>query len=332
MRRRELIGIGSIAAVWPLAARAQAPAKVHRMAFVHPSAPADQLSEKTPWYRPFFEELRRRGYSEGQNLIVDRYSGDGQSEPFPELTRVIVDSKPEVIFVIAGRMAAYLKTATTTIPIVVLTADPVVLGLASNLARPGENVTGVVVDAGIELETKRLDLLRQVAPNASKIGYLIPHSMWDTKLVTPLREAASSFGLTLVPALLESPAQEHEFRRVFATLKQNQVDALMVAQAAEISAQARLVVELAASDYLPTLYPDRRYPEAGGLMSYGNDQRELFRHAAVDIDQILKGENAGGIPFYRATTFELVINETTATALGVQIPPIILGMANDLID
>ena len=259
MRRREFIGLGIVAAAWLCALCAQSPARIRRIAFVHPSRPIDQLSEKTAIYRPFFEELRRRGYVEGRNLIIDRYTGEGQIEPFPELTRMVISAKPEVIFVIAGRMAAYLKRATATIPLVAVTTDPIVLGLASSLAHPGENITGVVLDAGVELETKRLDLLRQVIPNASTIGYLVPRSMWETKLVEPLREAALSLGITLVPAMLESPAQEPEFRRVFGSLKERGIEALMVADSAEASTQLRLVIDLAASEYVPSLFPYRSF-------------------------------------------------------------------------
>jgi len=328
-----LINYAAVAAVCPLAALAQQPGKDYRIALVSPSGSVERMNEAANprTWRPFFEELRRRGFIEGRNLIVERYSGEGQSDRYAELARAVVASKPDAIYCGTVRMAAYLKAATETIPIVADAAGVVEFGLVSSLAHPGGNITGVS-DAGLEFYAKHLELLRQAVPTASQLAYLTPHEVWDSPLLAPVKDAARQIGVSLVPELLDAPIQEPEYRRVFALMAQQGLEALIVGSSQENSVNARLIVELAEIARLPTLYPGRWYVEQGGLMSYGPDIPELYRQLGADIAEILKGAKPGDIPFYQPTRFELVVNLKTATALGLTVPQSLLARADEVIE
>lgn len=336
MRRREFITLlGGAAAAWPVPVHAQQPGKVYRIAIVIPSGSIDRWNAVASprYWRPFFEELRGQGFVEGQNLVVERYSGEGQTDLYADLAHKVVASKPDAIYVQTDRMAANFKAASATIPIVANLADPVAFGLVSSLAHPGGNITGVVGDAGIEFYSKYLELLRQAVPGASRIAYLTPREVWDSPtLLTPVRAAARQVGVSLIPALLEAPIREAEFRRVFAAMAQQRADGLIVGSSSENSSSARLIVELAENARLPTIYPGRWFAERGGLMSYSADYPDLNRRAGADIAQILKGANPGEIPFYQATRFELVINLKTAKTLGLTVPQSLLARADAVIE
>jgi putative tryptophan/tyrosine transport system substrate-binding protein len=190
MRRREFITFCGVAAAWPLAARAQQTAKTHRIALVHPSVSIADMSESggNPNYVALFKELRRLGYIEGVNLVVTRYSGEGQEERFPELCREIVRTKPDVIVTASSRLVLSFKAATDMVPIVGAMGDPVPSGIVANIARPGGNITGVSSEAGPEIWDKRLQILREVVPTASKVGFLGSRQIWSQP---PVDAAAS---------------------------------------------------------------------------------------------------------------------------------------------
>ena len=185
MRRREFItAFGGTAATWPLAARAQQPAKMKRIAFVSPATKVSEMSlNGPPQYRAFFEELSRLGYVEGQNLGVERYSGEGQPERYAELVRDVVKTHPDLILALAASLSLDFKMATTTIPVVTIVNEPIVLGLVASIARPGGNITGVTIAAGLELIGKRIGLLVEAMPKLSTVGYLVSRSTGTTKEV-----------------------------------------------------------------------------------------------------------------------------------------------------
>lgn len=263
MRRREFIA-GLIVAPTMRAAIAQQPAKVKRIAIVHPSRKIDELTIRgPPVYKVFFEELSRLGYVEGQNLVVERYSGEGRIERYAELAREVVGSHPDLIFAPSGVIALPLKPATTTIPIVTITADPIALGLVSSLAHPGGNITGVSSDAGLELYGKRLGLLAEATPKLSNAGYLASRAHWERPTATAAREAAKRAGISLTAGLMVT-FNEGEYRRAFATLKQDRVDAIMVSDEGEHITYRELLVELVAKNSLPAIYPYREIVEVGG--------------------------------------------------------------------
>jgi putative ABC transport system substrate-binding protein len=285
-----------------------------------------------PTFEAFFKQLRHLGYVEGQNLSVERYSGEGRSESYAALARDVVGSKPELIFVLSARMVQHFQATATTIPIVAYTTDPVALGLAPSLARPGNNITGVVADVGVEFWDKQLELLRETVPTISRVAYLTPRVVWDGPTGAAMRTAADHFGVDLLGALLDSPIGELEYRRVFAGIVHDRANALIVNDTPENYANQRLITDLATSTRLPAIYPNRSFAVAGGLMTYGPDAVDLFRRAAAQVDQILKGVKPGEIPFYQATRFELIINLRSTKALGITFPVTLLSSADEVIE
>jgi putative ABC transport system substrate-binding protein len=336
MKRREFITlVGGTAVAWPMAARAQQPGKSSRIALIHPFAPIETLNEATNslGYRFFFEELRRLGYVEGSNLVVERYSGLGKkTAQLAELLQTVSASRPDAIFVVA--MDGVLAVTPVASPIVQVGLDPIAFGLTSNLAHPDRNITGVAITAGSELYAKHLELLRQARPTASRIACLTGREMWQSTsdIFGPLQQEARRSGIVLVPVLLESPYSDDEYRRVFAAMVQDHPDAMIVTQLVWNNAHQPLIVELAANARLPAIYPARSFVDQGGLMSYGSGPPEAFRRAANAIVEILKGARPSDIPFYQASRFELVVNLKTAKALDLTIPPLIMARVDDVIE
>ena len=331
-RRAFLAGAAALLAA-PLAAEAQPAGKLHRLAIVYPSGRVAEMTEaQDPMLRVLFSELRRLGYVEGQNLVVERRSGSGRRENYPDVAREVVGLKPDVVYSGSGRMAAAFRATTTTIPIVTVTADPVALGLAASLARPGGNVTGLTVDAGIEVIGKRLELLKETVPSATRVGFLVSPQAWESVWGRAMREAAERAGTTGIAATVRDPIGEPEYRRAFAVVARERAQVLVVTDHAEGLANLRLIVELAAEVRVPSIYPYREFAEAGGLMAYAADRAEMVRRVAGYIDRILKGANPGDLPFQQPTKFELVINLKTAKALGLTIPSSLLQRADQVIE
>ena len=335
MKRREFIVFVSGAAAWPLSIRAQAqqPSQPHRIAIVSVHLPSEMTDKGgLPFFQAFFAELRRLGYIEGQNLVVDRYSALGLIEPFSELATSVVRQKPDLIFAEAARVVHALELVTIEIPIVGVMSDPVAWGIVESLSRPGGNITGVAVDAGIEINGKQLELLKELLPQPSSVGYLASRDVWEGHpAAAAVREAAQRMGISLLGAILES-VQEAEYRRVFAAMKQEGVAGILVSLQAENVTYRKLIAELVRDNRLPTLYPYRNFVELGWLMSYGPSTAEYYRRAAGQIDEILKGGKPGDMPIQQATKFELVINLKTAKALGLTIPPSLLARADEVIE
>src|SRR5215510_9979595 len=282
MKRREFIA-GLLVAATLGKARAQQPAKVHRIAIVTLAFPIAEITETSsfPFYRAFFRELRRFAYIEGRNLIVERYSAD---RPTVELAREVLRSKPDVIFSIANW--TWLLKPLTTIPIVGLFVDPVGFGLVASLAHPGGNITGVSIDAGPEVEAKRLELLKEAFPQASRVGVLATLLQERSRYSEQRQEAAQRLGLLLLAPRLEGTLQETEYRRMFEVMAQERADSLFVGTEPESIVYRRLIVELAEKSQLPAIYPFREYVEAGGLMAYSVDLVELWTRATGYTAQI----------------------------------------------
>jgi putative ABC transport system substrate-binding protein len=333
MNRREFLIILVLSATMPCA-HAQQPGKLYRIAVVHPSAPVAEMTDTgSPRFSALFKELRRLGYVEGQNIVVERYSGAGRTEHYSELANEVVHHKPDLILTITSRMVLNFKAATTAIPIVGLMADPVTFGIVENLAHPGSNITGISSDAGPEIWGKRLDLLREAAPGTSRVGFLASRSVWESPFgMASLGVAAERMGISLIGPLLEGTLREQEYRGVFEAMLQGRADALIVSDQAENFTYRRLIVELAATNGLPTIYPYREQVEVGGLMAYAPDLLDIYRRAGGYVDQILKGTKAGEIPIYLAVKFNLVINLKAAKAIGLTVPPTLLLRADEVID
>jgi putative ABC transport system substrate-binding protein len=301
------------------------------MAIIAAAGPTSNLTE-TGNLPALVPELRRLGYVEGQNLIVERRSAGEHPERLPELVREVVALKPDIIYTTSGRVLQHIKAATSTVPAVGSTSDPVGYGLAASLARPGGNITGISVDTGVEIFGKRLELLRELVPSAKTVAFLTPRDGWDNIFGKAAREAAGRLGLSLVGPPLNSPIGEAEYRRVFAAMIEQQPDALLVSDYGENMTHRRLIADLARVHRLPAVYPFRAFAEDGGLLAYAPDFLDLQRHAARIIDTILRGGNAGDIPFYQPTRFQLFINLKSARDIGLDVPPALLTMADEVID
>jgi len=333
MKRRQFIA-GLLSATTIGTAQAQRSAKIYRIALVDPVNPTAEITDMSsfPFYVGFFEQLHQLGYFEGDNTRIERYSGDGVAERYPELAREVVNRNPDVIFVAGQRSMLDFIAATTTIPILGIMTDPVGLGMVKSVARPGGNVTGVSIDAGFEIYQKRLELLKEANSQISKVGLFLSRAVWEkTPLGAAMEEGAQRTGISLV-WLSNGPLLEAEYRRAFAAMPREGTDALIVSEKAENWKHRQLIVELAAKGWLPAIYPFHPYVELGGLMAYGLSLLELGRRAADAVDQILRGAKPGDIPIYQPTRFELSINLRTARTLGIEMPSSLLVQADDVIE
>jgi putative ABC transport system substrate-binding protein len=333
MKRREFIGLLGGAAVWPLGARAQQPAKPQRIAIFHPAIPTTLLTETgggSAW-RAFFAELRRLGYVEGENLIIERFSAEGHHERYADLAREIVSRNPDVIVTGTNPVVAIFKAASGTIPIVAFMLDPLKAGLVTSLARPGGNLTGITLDAGIEIWGKRLELLKDAVPSMANAAFLGMRGGWEGSAEQVLRDASRRLGISLT-FMFPQHGTPSEIERVFDVMAQQRPDAVLVSGEGDLYAHRRLIVELAEKKRLPTMCPYRDHVEAGGLMAYAVDLAELLTRMADNVHQILKGAKPGDIPIDQSTKFELWINLKTAKALGLTLPPALLAHAAEIIE
>src|SRR3977135_1088546 len=333
MRRRKFMTLVGGVAVWPLATRAQPPATQRRIAIFHPAIPTTLLTETgggRAW-RAFFRELRRLGYIEGENLIIERYSAEGHHERYADLAREIVTRNPDLIVTGTNPVVIVFKAATSTIPVVAFMLDPLKAGLVTSLARPGGNLTGITLDAGIEIWGKRLRMLKEAIPSTAKAAFLGMRDGWEGSSGQVLRDAGDQLGISLV-FMLPQKGTPSEIERVFAAMEQQRPDAVLVSGEGDLYAHRQLIVELAEKNRLPAMCPYRDYVEAGGLMAYTVDLAELLRRMAVNVPQILKGAKPGDIPIYQPTKFELLINLKTARALGLTLPLALLARAAEVIE
>jgi len=333
MRRRELISLIGGATAWPLVAWAQQPRKQHRLAFVHSGIAADKLTATAGpfWVRRFFETLNRLGYREGGNLVVERYSAEGRSDRFAALTAEVVSRKPDVIVSNLNPLVKTFLAASSTIPIVGITGDPIASGLIASLARPEGNLTGVSVEAGPEIIAKRLQIMKEAIPSAVKVAYLLSNSRADGVDGESYREAARRLGIVLTESFL-SQVDEAQLRRSFAEMVEQRTDAILLDGGGSFLAFRALLVELAANSRIPVVYPYRDYVEQGGLMAFAPDLGELAERMASDVHQIFDGARPGDIPYYLPSKFQLLINLKTAKAIGIEIPPVLLARADEVIE
>jgi putative ABC transport system substrate-binding protein len=321
VRRRDLIiGLWAVAIVG--SAQAQQRGKVHRIAVISAATPA------ADW--PLWGELRRLGYIEGQNLLIERYSGEGRTAHYADLARDVVRRNPDVIITVGDAIFDF-KAATTTIPIVAMNGSWVEQSIVQSLARPGGNITGVSVDVGGEQWGKRHQLLRQVVPQATRLAVLYSPYIRD-RYDAEIREGYRTDGLTLVGPPLKHPMNEAEYRRVFFATAQAGAEGIVVGDNAENYENRKLIVELAEKHRLPAIYPYREFVDAGGLMSYGSSVADGARRMAIMVDQILKGAKPADIPVFQPTKFELVINLKAAKALGLTMPPELRAVADEEIE
>ena len=334
MRRREFIAlVGGAVAAWPLTAFGKAQ---RRIAIVVASQPVNAIAEASgdPLWQAVFNKLRRLGYVERDNLLIERYSGEGRAAHYPDLVRDVVRRDPELIIARTNKVTLDLKAATTTIPIVGVFGGAAESGIVPSLRRPGGNITGVSVDVGPEQWEKRLQLLHEAVPQATRFGLLLTRGAVDTGsyLGACLSNRTCPPGFTMAGSPLDYPIDETAYRRVFAALARDRAEAIMVSDEEENSVNHKLIVELAARSRLPAIYPRKIFVQAGGLMSYGIDISDVGRRVADLVGEILKGARPGEIPISQPTKFELVINLKTAKALDLTVPATLLVAADEVIE
>jgi putative ABC transport system substrate-binding protein len=331
MRRRDF-AIGLLLAAAVRTVRAQERAKHHRIAVIAAGPVARIHDPGIPLFQAFLEELGRLGDVEGENLTVEGYSGGGRPEGFADLAREVVSRNPEVIVASTNPIALAVRAATGTIPIVWIGAEPIRVGLAASLARPGGNLTGVTIDAGIEVFGKDLQILKEAVPSTSKVAFLgMRTPYYEQQFQQPVREISQRLEISLIDMLVQESTPS-EIQRLFAESAQDRPDAIIVSAMGNLAAHRRLIVELVEKNRLPALYQSREYVEAGGLMSYEGDFGELGRRMADDVHEILNGAKPGDIPIYQPTKFALVINLKAAKALALTIPPGLLAAADEIIE
>ena len=324
--RRDFITLlGGAAVAWPLAARAQQPA-MPVIGFLSPrsavAAPAITA--------PFLEGLKQAGYAEGRNLAIEYRWADGLNDRLAALAADLVRRQVKVIVSNGTPAALASKAATTTIPIVFqLGTDPIKAGLVARLNRPGGNITGVT-NITSTLAAKRLELLHQLVPNAGTIGALVDPTNGPSDIQGPdLQEAARALGLQLQ---LLSASNDQEIDAAFATIVRQRIEALLLAESAFLISRREQLVALARFNAVPTMYTFPEFVRAGGLISYGASVTDAWHRAGAYVGRVLRGEKPGDLPVQAPTKYELVINLKTAKALGLEVPPTLIALADDVID
>jgi putative ABC transport system substrate-binding protein len=325
--RRQFITLLGGAAAWPVAALAQQPAAMPVIGLVS-SGSADSSTDRV---RAFRKGLGETGYVEGRNVTVEYRWAEGQFDRLPALMADLVRRRVAVIATFGDNAAIAAKAATATIPIVCgVTEDPVKLGLVASLARPSGNLTGINFFAA-EVDAKRLGLLHQLVPKAVRVAVL-----WNPAGDTPgntelrdLQEAARTIGLQI---RILNATTIGEIDAAFATFARERPDALFVVGDALFNSRRVQIASLAARDRIPAAYAGREYLLVGGLMSYGTDISDAFRQVGVYTGSILKGAKPADLPVVQSTKFELVINLQTARLLGIEVPPALLALADEVIE
>ena len=324
MRRREFIaGIG--AAAWPVAVRAQQPARPV-IGWLHQSTRAGYVQ----FLAAFHQGLSENGYVEGRNLAVEYRFAEDRLDLLPAMAADLVQRRVTVIAAAATPAALAAKAVTATIPIVFSGGvDPVQIGLVASFNRPGGNVTGALQFTSMVI-TKRLELLREVVPKAAVIGVLTqPNSRYEQIALAAVQDVAQRIGQQI---RLLNAGSEEQFDEVFATIERERIGALLVQNDPLFTTGRERLVALAARYAVPSIYEFREFVQAGGLMSYGSSLSESYHQVGVYVGRILKGETPADMPIVQPIRFSFVVNLKTAKAAGLTIPANLLALADEVIE
>ena len=326
-RRKLIVALGAGALVTPIGSFAQTqPAKLYRIGLLSGHSPSDTAL----WHQAFRQGLRDLGWIEGKNISIEYRYAEGRSDRLPDLAADLVRLKVDVIVASVTPDALAAHKATRAIPIVIVAAgDPVVLGLAKSLARPGGNVTGLSPMTS-ELGGKRLELLKEMVPKLSRVAVLWnPQGPASSLGWQDIQLPARQLEIQLHSLEVRSP---RDFDKAFADAIRARAGALFVIPDPVITPNLKRIAGLAAKSSLPSIFHVSEFADAGGLVAYGPDRADMFRHAATFVDKILKGAKPGDLPVEQPTKFELVINMKTAKALGIKIPNSIMVQATKVIE
>src|SRR6266404_1226722 len=333
MRRREFITLlGGAAAAWPLAAHAQHGTRIPRIGVLAPGR-SEGSDASRPTLNSLVTGLRELGYTEGQNIAIERRFGESNADRLREVAAELVKRQVDIIVALSTTAARPVKQATSVIPIVVVgMADPVEDELVASLARPGGNVTGTTF-LGPELVAKRLQLLSEVVPQHSRVAVLWhPRAYGDRTMAGMLKEAEHAAQILGMQLQFVAAASPDDIEGAFSLMTRDRADALSVFPSPILFAEYGRIASIAADKKLPAIYAAREGVEAGGLMSYGGNLPDLARQTAPYVDKILKGANPADLPVQQPTKFELVINLKTARALGLTITRDFLLIADEVIE
>ena len=324
MRRREFITLLGGAAVCPLAARAQ---QLKRVVWAWVGRPG----QNPPEVAGFRQGLKDFGYVEGQNILVEYRYSEGRSERVAEIVAEVIGMRPDVICVLGAPIVAALKNATSTIPIVMATGDPVGAGYVASLPRPGGNITGISLMQGVQgLTAKRLELIKDALPNTIRVGFL--HNPDIASAVSGLVDAqrvAGALGFTVRPVVVR---RMDEIEAAFAAQAREGIDAMQVETNPPFVAFPDTVGKLLLRHRIAGISEQRTLAESGGLMSYGPNIFDAMRRQGYFVDRILKGANPADLPVEQATKLELVVNMKTARTLGLAVPPTLIARADEVIE
>jgi putative tryptophan/tyrosine transport system substrate-binding protein len=330
MRRRDLFTfIGGAAATWPLAARAQQPGRMRLVGVLMAYAESDPAAQSE--VAAFRGGLAKLGWTEGRNLRIELRFGAGDADRIRTFAKELVDLRPDLILANTTPVTSALARETRIIPIVfVNVGDPIASGFAANLARPGGNITGFTIEQSAH-GGKWVELLKEIAPRTVRMTMLFnPATAVPLQFYMPsIQAAASSLAVQVSTATVHA---KDEIEGVIAAQARSPGGGLIVMPATFNMSNRELIIALAARYGVPAIYPNRFFPDSGGLMAYGSDFVEQFRQVPEYIDRILKGAKPADLPIQAPTKFELVINFKTAKALGLDVPPLLLGRADDVIE
>jgi putative ABC transport system substrate-binding protein len=318
MRRREFITLLGGAAAWPLAAHGQQRERMRRVGVLNPIAADDPESQRR--MTAFLQSLQQLGWTDGRNVLIETRWGAGDAERLRRYAAELVALAPDVILAVTTASMLPLQQATSTVPIVFVgVSDAVGAGFAESMSRPGGNATGFVSSPDYGVSAKWLELLKQLAPGVTRVGVLRdPSHPSGIGLMAAMQSVAPGLGVELSPLGVGDAA---EIARAIAGFAQKRNGGMILIPTALTIIHRQLIIDLAARHRLPTIYPYRYFVATGGLMSYGTDEIEEYRHAAGYVDRVLKGEKPANLPVQAPTKYDTVINLKTAKTLGLTVPP-----------
>ena len=332
MKRREFIGlVGGATVAWPLSVHGQQPVKVHRVAYVVSTSPLSELvgvNPSHPHARAFLQAMRDLGYAEGRNLVLERRSAEGQFGRLPEIIQELVSINVDVILSPTNVVTQAAKKITQTVPIVMVAVSlPVERGFVQSLAKPGNNITGVALEVGLEIVGKKLQLMKELLPKMERLA-LLHASDADDLYMQYAERTSRELGFKLL--FVEDAPKDYS--GAFARIMQERPDALFVAASPNNYANRGQILKFAEESRLPAMYFTREFAALGGLISHGTNLPDLYVRAAEYVDKILKGAKPADLAVQLPTKFDLVINLKTAKALELTVPVLVLGQANEVIE